>query len=81
MDIKSFKSNLINFLNKKNCKRLFVLFFCMSALLIGFQKYKGQKTFSSTTDSINLIESKTNIEIEDITSNTTPTSQKNKAGN
>lgn len=74
MDIQSFKSNLMHFLNRENCKRLFVLFICLSALTFGFQRYKGQQTFSSRTDQVNLIESEDNFEAKDTTSHTTSTS-------
>ena len=76
MNSKSFQLKLINFLDEKNCKRLFILCFCMSALIFGFQNsHKGQQFFSSKADSTNLTELKEHPE-EDITNNPTSTSLK-----
>ena len=74
MDMKSFQFQLMDFLNEKNCKRLFILCFCMSAFIFGFQNYtKGQKTLSGKVNSAQPTETKTNPEIKN---NTTSTSIK-----
>ena len=76
MKIESFQLKLINFLSEKNSKRLFILCFCMSALMFGFQNYnKGQKTLSSKVNPKSSI-IKTSSEITDSKSSTTSTSLK-----
>ena len=76
MHFESFQLKLINFLNRKNCKRLFILCSCMFAFIFGFQNYKSQKTFSSKADSINPTETEASSETTTIKSNTTSTSLK-----
>ena len=77
MNWKSFQLKLISFLDEKNCKRLFILCFCMSALTLGFHNsHKNQNVFSSKADPTDLIELKGNLEQEDITNNPTSTSLK-----